>query len=90
VELPKGHTPLGEARFWMRVPSGRTAMLTTIANPIARALEMEIELNGRVTRSSIPGMSTRVVETPLSSGEGSLAIALKGDRRLVVMETDFR
>ena len=90
VELPKGHTATGEARFWLRVPSNRTTMVTTISNPIAQALQMNVEVNGSGTSSMIPPMGTIVVQTPISSGAGPLALVFRGDRRLVITETDFK
>ncbi|MEO5579444.1 MAG: glycoside hydrolase family 2 TIM barrel-domain containing protein [Gemmatimonadaceae bacterium] len=89
VELPKGHGPDGEARFWLRIPPGRNTMVTTVSNPVAQPLGMTIDVNGAATRSTIPAMSTIVVETPVRPNE-ALGIVFSGDRRLVVLETDFR
>ncbi|MEO5903347.1 MAG: glycosyl hydrolase family 2, partial [Gemmatimonadaceae bacterium] len=90
VELVDKKRRQGEGRFWLRVPESRTRMLTTISNPMTRDLEMEILVNGSPKRSVIHGGDTVTVESPISGGEKPLAISFRGDRRLVLLETDFK
>src|SRR5215208_1021714 len=82
----------GEGRVWMRVPAGRTMMLTTIENPHDQPLELEITLNGASTRHRVGARGTARLETPIpgnASGDTTttttLAITYRGDRRLVLL-----
>ncbi|MGI9090400.1 MAG: glycoside hydrolase family 2 TIM barrel-domain containing protein [Gemmatimonadaceae bacterium] len=94
VQLPKEHGAEGEGMFWCRVPSGRKAMITTVSNPASEPLDMEVELNGARQRQRIPALGTAQVTTLLQARDTttamSLAIAYRGDRRLVILSTDFR
>lgn len=97
VQLPKDHGPVGEGMFWCRVPNGRNRMITTISNPMPEPLGLEIEVNGVRQRQEIPAHETAHIETPLHvvhlAGEDSdlaLAVLYRGDRRLIILETDFR
>ncbi len=90
VELRMKSDRTGKGRVWMRVPDSRSAMVTTILNPIPEALEMEIGVNGATSRSTIPGASTVTIENHILGGRSPLAVTFRGDRRLVILETDFR
>ncbi|HVF39319.1 MAG TPA: hypothetical protein VM939_05415 [Gemmatimonadaceae bacterium] len=90
VQLPKAHGVHGEAKFWVRIPNGRTVMTTRISNPTDKPLQMEIGAGGPTERSTVPPQSTTVVETRLVREISPIAVTFKGDRRLVVLETDFR
>lgn len=90
VRLPKEHGPEGEGVFWARVPPGRRVMLTTVSNPAPKALELEIEVNGARQRHSVGAGTTARVETALPAGATTLGVAYRGDRRLVLWETDFQ
>jgi hypothetical protein len=80
----------GEGRVRFRIPDGRTTMLTTVNNPTAEPLELELTVNGVVQRARIPAGETMDVSTPVRGGAAPLAIIFRGDRRLVLLETDFR
>ncbi|MEJ7759876.1 MAG: hypothetical protein WKF55_09855 [Gemmatimonadaceae bacterium] len=90
VQLPKGSSPRGEGRFWIRVPASRRTMLTTVSNPADKALQMEIEANGSARASTIPPGGTALIETPITGGVTPIALVFRGDRKLVLLETDFR
>lgn len=90
VVLPRNHAPLGEGRFWLRIPANRTTMVTTVNNPVAQPLEFEIEVNGARQHSTIPPNQTTRIETGVRGGETPLSITYRGDRRTVILETDFR
>ena len=80
----------GEGRVRFRIPDGRTTMLTTVNNPSAEPLELELTVNGVVQRARIAAGETTEISTPVRGGAAPLAITFRGDRRLVLLGTDFR
>jgi hypothetical protein len=88
VTGPKGAP--GEGRIRLRIPEGRTTMLTTASNPAAEPLELEISVNGVAQRTRIGAGETTHIETPARGGSAPLAIVFRGNRRLVLLETDVR
>jgi hypothetical protein len=80
----------GEGKVWLRIPDGRTMMTTTVQNPVADALELELTVNGVVQKVRLAGKETTKIETAVRGGSVPLAIGFKGDRRIVILETDFR
>lgn len=80
---------IGEGRFWCRIPSDRTRMVTSVWNPIDEPLELEIVVNGIRQQVRIGGGKTEQVETPLRNSDDTLSVTFRGDFRLVLMETDF-
>ncbi len=90
VELVDKASKRGEGRVWARVPSSKTRMLTTISNPVAEALEIELVVDSVVMKSSIPPTSTVTVETDIRGSDKAHEITFRADRRLVLIETDFR
>ncbi|MEO8334087.1 MAG: glycoside hydrolase family 2 TIM barrel-domain containing protein [bacterium] len=87
VQIAKGST-VGEGRVFLRAPDGRATMVTTIQNPVADVLELEIHVNGGVQKVSVPGNQTIRTESSIKAGD--LEIGFKGDRRLVILETEFK
>lgn len=91
VQLPRGHGPEGEGRIWLRVPEGRTEMVTTVWNPGDGAYALEITLDGATERHTVPAGRTVELRTPLRATDGGAhALVFRGDRRLVVTRTEFR
>ena len=96
VRLPSNPPPHGEGRVWMSVPASRTAMITTIENPVGETLQMHISVNGVGATHPVPPHTTLLVRSSLgtqSASRGdrqSVAVEFRGDRRLVLTETDFR
>ena len=97
VSLPRDAAPRGIGRVWMTVPASRTTMITTIENPIGETLEMEISVNGAKAVHPVPPFTTVRVPSSLVRQPGALrnapqevALEFRGDRRLVLLETDFR
>ena len=89
VHVATGAGPAGgEGRVWLRAPEGTRAMTTTIENPTAEALEMEVGVNGAATRCAVPARGTARCESPVPNEP--LALTFRGDRRLVLLETSFR
>ena len=65
-------------------------MRTLIHNPVAEPLDVAIGVNGVTQRVRVAGNETRRVESAVRGGDTPLAITFKGDRRLVILETEFR
>ena len=80
----------GEGRVWLRIPEGRTTMATLIQNPVSESLDLKITVNGTSQLVHLAPNSSKTVETPVHGGATPLAISFMGDRRLVILETDFR
>jgi hypothetical protein len=81
--------PRGTGTVWMRIPAGRTAMTTRVWNPADHALELEITVNGTARSYPVPAGGTVVLTTPLAAATTEVAVTFRGDRRLVLLETDF-
>jgi len=65
-------------------------MLTTVSNPVKEDLPLEIEVNGARQAFTIPPGDSTQVRTAVRGGALPLQIVFRGDRRLVLLETDFR
>ena len=66
-------------------------MTTTVENPTAAPLPFEVRVNAEpVQHTTIPAKSTVTVETPLTGSPTSLGVTYRGDRRLVILTTDFK
>ena len=76
--------------MWLRLPEDRSRMVTTVWNPADVPLEIEIEVNGTRQPARIAAGATVEVETPLPRASRSLALVYRGDRRLVLLATDFQ
>jgi hypothetical protein len=90
VQLPPKSGPEGEAQLWFRIPAGRSVMQTRVRNPDTVAHALEITVNGTAARHVVPPGGTATLDTPLAGSPTSIALAFRGDRRLIVLETSFR
>ena len=88
--LPQEHGPDGEGRVWMRVPTGRLAMLNTVQNPSTDSLDVTVTVNGASLRRRLPPGETVRIESPLTAGVTTVSLTVRGDRRLILLESDFR
>lgn len=80
----------GEGIFWCRIPAGVSTMETIVWNPSEQELAVKIEINEtELTNETVKKGEYKVIQTEIKSGSSSLKIALKGDRRLVILETSF-
>lgn len=89
VRLPDDHADHGEGSFWLRVPEGRSTMQTTVRNPSDDALPLEVEVNGVRRQYEVKPHETATLETELRAADTSLAVTYRGDRRLVLLRTEF-
>lgn len=90
AQLPPGSAREGVGKVWFRIPEGRTAMTTVVANPDTTAHEIEITVNGTSTRHRVAPGARAPIETPLAGSPTTIALRFRGDRRLIVLETSFR
>jgi hypothetical protein len=89
VSPADAHAP-GVGRVWLRIPAGRSTMITTLENPVADTLALTITVNDAMQPVLIPPYRTLRVESPVRDGATQLAITFRGDRRVIITETDFR
>ncbi len=87
--LPPDAPAHGEGRVWLRVPASRTKMVTMVSNQVDVSLTLDIGVNGVVQRVTLPPSRVTRVETPIRGGVAPLEIVFRGDRRAVLLETDF-
>jgi hypothetical protein len=90
VQLPPKSGPEGQAQVWFRIPAGRSVMHTRVMNPDSVAHEVEVAVNGVARRHAIAPRATVTLETPLDGAPTNIALAFRGDRHLIVLETSFR
>lgn len=91
VPLPVDNsTSTGIAEFWCRIPTGTSLMSTTVWNPSDETLSIKIMINdNEVSMKSIePGKYVKV-SSEVEKLHTDIKVTLKGDRRLVVLETNF-
>lgn len=82
--------PNGEGRFWCRIPAGKSKAVHCVQNPATEALEVRLSANGRETVVTLAPNATQVVEVALDAGTTNVENAIRGDRRLVLLETSFQ
>lgn len=91
AEPADADNPIGQGTFWCRVPDNTQQMTTLVWNPSGESLNIEIEINGeKVVTSSVSASEYVAVDAPVPANSSDLKILLRGDRRLVVLETSFK
>lgn len=83
-----GSTPLGEGKFWCRIPDGQNNMTSVVWNPSDEPLAIKIKVNDlpEVTQTIKPG-DKATVACPVNRTD--VNVTYTSDRRLVVLETAF-
>ncbi|MEJ5993755.1 glycoside hydrolase family 2 TIM barrel-domain containing protein [Pedobacter sp. Du54] len=83
-----GTAPLGEGKFWCRIPEGQNNMSSVVWNPGDVPLAINIKVNGlpEVSKTIQPGEKL-VVDAPVDSS--AVSVSYIGDRRMVILETAF-
>ncbi len=80
----------GEGFFWCRVPEGTGFMKTLVWNPAKEQVKINIEINDQpVSNETIAAGEYKWIESKIADPANSLKIDLKGDRRLVILQTSF-
>jgi hypothetical protein len=87
---PEKGTSDGRGDVAFRIPGGRTALRTTVENPTDSALTITATVNGVDAQSTIAPHGTAVVENEIPPGTTSIRLGFRGDRRLILVDTDFR
>lgn len=77
--------------LWVRVPPGRTRIVTRVENPSAQTASLTVEINGKPAGSpaSIPSRQTVTLQAPLPAGQTELAVRYTGSKSLALLETSF-
>ncbi len=79
----------GGARVWCPPPAGKTVAAHRVFNPADTKLTVRIAANGREVAVEIASGATAVVAVPLAVNTTSVDTRIRGDRRLVLLETSF-
>jgi len=87
---PEKGTATGRGEVAFRIPAGRRALRTTVENPADSALAITVTLNGTPVTVTIAPNTSAVVENAIPAGVMSIVLGFRGDRRLVLLETDFQ
>ncbi len=89
TEIVSGSGGEGEGHFWCRIPAGKTAAAHRVFNPADVPLVAHFRVNGRDASATIAPGATAVVSVPLSADATTVECQMRGDRRLVLLETSF-
>ncbi len=87
--IAQGDDRQAGGEFFAEVPAGRSRMVTTVENPSKESIELQIAVNGRGSRHTIAAGSVTELVTALE-GQTRLHVAFTGDRRAVLLQTDFQ
>ncbi len=83
-----GNTPLGEGKFWCKIPEGQNNMTSVVWNPASEPLAIKIKINGLPEVSHTIKAGEKVaVDVPVDKNE--VSVTYTSDRRIVVLETAF-
>lgn len=82
--------PVGTGEFWCRLPPGTGSMFTTVWNPSEENLKISVFINDRqASEAEIAPGKYLLVPAEINKMITDIKVTLKGDRRLVVLETRF-
>ena len=81
---------VGEGRFWCRIPAGKSKVTHRVFNPAAESLRIRLRANDRDVAVTLAPNETRAVDVPLAPGTTDVENTIRGDRRLVLLETAFQ
>jgi beta-galactosidase len=83
-----GNTPLGEGKFWCKIPDGQNNMTSVVWNPSNDPLEIKIKVNNLTEVSrTIKAGEKLAVDVPVDKNE--VSVTYTSDRRIVILETAF-
>jgi beta-galactosidase len=83
-----GNTPLGEGKFWCKIPDGQNNMTSVVWNPGNEPLAIKIKVNGLPeVNHTIKAGEKVAVDVPVDKNE--VNVTYTSDRRIVVLETAF-
>lgn len=88
--IKKG-TEEGEGFFYVSIPKQKRLMSTTLENVVDEELHFSIQVNGsKVESITLSPKQKTVVSTQLPKHTGDIKVSFKGDRRAVLLKTEFR
>lgn len=80
----------GEAFFWCKVPVGTQNMTTIVWNPAESELPISILINDKmIKQEKVRAGEYKCINTPLKNEGTELKVGLKGDNKLVILQTAF-
>jgi hypothetical protein len=79
----------GEGRFWCRIPAGKTKAVHRVWNPAAVPLPVTLAANGKEITVTLQPDARQTIEVPLAANTTTVENSMRGDRRLVLLETAF-
>ncbi len=89
VDDEKGAS-IGEGYFVAKAPEGTVTMVTTFENNAKEAISVALDVNGgEPQRVTVPAEDQVRLETTLPA-DGKIKVHIKGDRRTVLLRTEFR
>jgi hypothetical protein len=53
-------------------------------------LTLTVTVNGADAQATIPAQGSAIIENVVAPGTTSITLEFRGDRRLILVETDFR
>lgn len=79
----------GEGRFWCRIPAGKTKAVHHVWNPADTPLPVTFAANDKKNTVTIQPGARQIVEVPLAADTTTVENFMRGDHRLVLLETAF-
>jgi hypothetical protein len=79
---------IGEGSFYCSLPRGKTGAVTLVWNPSDVPLTIKIRVNEKEVTRELAAGERAAVECPLKGDRIKMSFA--GDRRLVLLQTDFK
>lgn len=81
-------TNIGQGTFWCSIPQDKSSSSTLVWNPSPESLPITIQINNKKVTKNIESGQTVFVECPVDST--NIEMSFLGDRRLVLLETNFK
>lgn len=88
-EAENAATTEGRGHFWCRIPEGKTSAVHRVCNPSDEPLTAFVSANGREVSLRLAPGATASVTVPLAPDTSIIETTVRGDRRLVLLETHF-
>lgn len=90
IPEPEDEDQTGEGVFWCRIPAGNNAILNTVENPADQDQDIQIWVNGKmVIDQVVPAGKQYSLTGRFDPVEDPVKVRIRGDRRLVILETAF-
>lgn len=101
-KLTEGAGTDGEGQAWWRAPAAHTTFACTVQNPVVEPLDVTVTVNGTTVQQRLAGRSTASVIVPLHAGTTAVpaapfstpgqpvAFRIRGNRRLVLLQSETR